>query len=267
MPSPFPGFDPYIEQPAFWRGFHNNYIAFLTAALNEILPPGFAASTEERVYLLRPEQDWVPDVVLTTTPGQYPETLPARGGAATLEATTPFTVSLLTEEMIEPYIEVWALGEREEVVAVLEVISPANKSSAGGGRDLYLRKQAQLLQSNTHLLEVDLLRAGQHTVAVPKEAIQTPGIAWDYLVCLHRGGTGYRFQYWPFSLRTPLPRVYVPLTEGVADVVLDLQACFERAYDAGPYSRRVDYHASPTPPLSSEDAEWLETLLRDQGYR
>jgi hypothetical protein len=56
MPSPFPGFDPYIENPRFWRGFHSNFIAFATEQLNAVLPPCFAATTEERVYLLRPDQ-------------------------------------------------------------------------------------------------------------------------------------------------------------------------------------------------------------------
>jgi len=28
MPSPFPGMDPYIEQPSIWVDFHNRLLAF-----------------------------------------------------------------------------------------------------------------------------------------------------------------------------------------------------------------------------------------------
>lgn len=39
----------------------------------------------------------------------------------------------------------------------------------------------------------------------------------------------------------PLPRIRVPLADSEPDIVLDLQAVFERCYDEGAYTRRVDY--------------------------
>ena len=35
------------------------------------------------------------------------------------------------------------------------------------GRGLYLRKQREILESDVNLIEIDLLRAGMHTAAVP----------------------------------------------------------------------------------------------------
>jgi hypothetical protein len=159
------------------------------------------------------------------------------------------------------------LGEEERVVTVIEVLSPSNKTREGYGRDAYVRKQQQLTHSETHLLEIDFLRDGQYTVAVPREAVDVRQADWDYVVCLHRGGTGLTYNFWPVSLQSVLPRVYVPLTGEFPDAVLDLQACFDRAYEAGPYRRRVDYRREPTPPLTPEKSAWADQLLRAKGLR
>jgi hypothetical protein len=51
------------------------------------------------------------------------------------------------------------------------------------------------------------------------------------------------------------------------DVLLDLQAVYNQAYDAGPYQRRIDYRSAPSMPLEEADAEWTDTLLRAKGFR
>jgi len=64
-----------------------------------------------------------------------------------------------------------------------------------------------------------------------------------------------------------LPRIHVPLADGDPDIVLDLQAVFNRCYDEGAYVRRLDYRREPTPPLQGEDAVWAEGVLRDLRLR
>jgi len=59
----------------------------------------------------------------------------------------------------------------------------------------------------------------------------------------------------------------VPLTEGVAEVRLNLQTVFDQAYDAGPYRRRVDYRAAPAIPLDEEEAAWMDALLQAKSLR
>ena len=49
----------------------------------------------------------------------------------------------------------------EEVVTVIEVLSPANKT-VGEGHRLYRRKQQEVLNSQAHLIEIDLLAEGLH---------------------------------------------------------------------------------------------------------
>ncbi len=40
----------------------------------------------------------------------------------------------------------------------------------------------------------------------------------------------------------------IPLLPGDPEVTLDLQAVFDQAYDAGPYTRQVEYSADPVVP-------------------
>jgi Protein of unknown function (DUF4058) len=43
MPSPFPGMDPYIENPALWSDFHNDLAAEIRAQLNRCIQPRYFA--------------------------------------------------------------------------------------------------------------------------------------------------------------------------------------------------------------------------------
>src|SRR6516225_204282 len=55
MPGPFPGMDPYLEDPLLWRGLHLSLIFCMTEALNARLPDDYIASIDERVYVVQPE--------------------------------------------------------------------------------------------------------------------------------------------------------------------------------------------------------------------
>lgn len=122
------------------------------------------------------------------------------------------------------------------------------------------------MRSQTHLIEIDLLRAGEHTVAPPLELLLQRG-PWDYLVSLHRSGEENRYEVWGIPLRQRLPRIRVPLAGDDPDVVLDLQAVFDRCYDQGAYARRLDYRREPPTPLKEDDAAWANALLRERGLR
>ena len=64
---------------------------------------------------------------------------------------------------------------------VIELLSPENKH--GKGQEEYQRKQQAVLQSQAHLLEIDLLRGGEHTVAAPREGALALG-SYSYLLSL-----------------------------------------------------------------------------------
>ena len=265
MPSPFPGMDPYLENPVLWPGVHQGLVTYIRAALNAVLPPGYVADIGERVYIVQPERSVYPDVVVLEQP--LIQTGRGSGGTATAVASDPpLVLTYEPVEIREVFVEILPVGEESRVVTVIEVLSYSNKTPGHEGRKLYLTKQREILESQTHLLEIDLLRTGEHTVAVSREQLLKK-CRWDYLVCLHRGGHGNRFEVWPITIRQRLPRILVPLADGDPDVVLDLQAVFDRCYDEGAYARRIDYRRDPPIPLEGEDAEWADKLLREKGLR
>jgi hypothetical protein len=267
MPSPFPGLDPYLEHPALWPGVHQAFITYASEMLNTLLPAAYVASINERLYVVQPERSIYPDVMVIERPAAAPPAAQASGGTtAAVTIDPPWVLTLEPIEMREAFIEIVPVADDSQVITVIEVLSPANKTAGSQGRQLYLSKQQALLESQTHLLEIDLLRQGEHTVAAPREALRHRG-AWDALVCLHRGAQGSRYEVWPIMLRQPLPRIAVPLSGDDADVGLDLQAIFNRCYDAGGYARRLDYHRQPATPMAGDDAVWADALLRERALR
>ncbi|MBI1987665.1 MAG: DUF4058 family protein [Nitrospinae bacterium] len=267
MPSPFPGMNPYLEHPVLWPGVHQGLITYATETLNAILPPRYVASINERLYVVQPERDIYPDVVVVEHPSPQRPMRQGTGETATgVAVDPPWVLTIDSVEMREVFIEILSVADESRVVTVIEVLSPSNKADGSEGRQLYLTKQQEILESQAHLIEVDLLRQGEHTVAVPRGTLLRRG-KWDYLVCLHRGGQGRRYEVWAIPLRQRLPCIGVPLADGDPDVALDLQAVFNRCYDACGYARRLDYRREPRTPLKGDDAEWANALLREHGLR
>lgn len=252
MPSPFPGMDPYLEKPALWGGVRDGLVNAIRAQLNAVLPEAYVADVEERLYIVQSERDVRPDVVVV----QSKPATPSPSSGATVVADPPVQIKALlaSDEVREAFIKIVAPGLDYRVVTIIEVLSHTNKAPGHPGRDLYLQKQAEVLASQVHLLEIDLLHGGEHTVAAPKHRIPR---AYDYLVCLHRAGSGASYEVWTVTLKERLPRVWVPLLEGDPDVVLDLQQAFTRCYEEGAYHRLVDYRQAPPVPLSAEELSWV----------
>ncbi|MBB6051602.1 DUF4058 family protein [Armatimonas rosea] len=264
MPSPFPGMDPWLESPEHWHNVHQILITLIAAQLNRILPEGFAATIDENIYLLSPGDRFLPDVAILRTSNNFATApnLPGASGAV-LTATMPYEIVEEADEVREPFVKVISTNAQRTVVTVIEVLSPINKT--GAGREQYRKKQLEILESAAHLLEIDLLRGGQHTVAVEQRSLtaQYRGF-WDYIVCLHRAGVGNRFTCWPVGLFDPLPTIFVPLTVGSPELTLDLGALFSRCYDEGPFRRTVDYSQVPTPRLKPSEAQWAAEWLKQE---
>jgi len=51
MSSPFPGMDPYLEDPDIWVGFHHSFADETKAQLNALLSPHYYADVEVRTVL------------------------------------------------------------------------------------------------------------------------------------------------------------------------------------------------------------------------
>jgi hypothetical protein len=259
--------DPYLEDPAGWTEVHQRLITTLSTELNRLLPPQYVARMGERVYVAQSSRSIYPDSMVLERPAAAPVLSQGAGGTAVMVASDPpWIVTVLPAEAREVFVEIYSLRGEHRLITVIEVLSPTNKAAGTEGGRLYLTKQREVLASQTHLIEIDLLQHGEHTVAPPVDDLLQRG-DWHYLVSLHRGGQVERFEVWPISLRQRLPRIHVPLADEDPDVVLDLQAVLDRCHDEGAYSRALDYRQDPPVPLSREDTEWTDALLRERGLR
>jgi hypothetical protein len=51
------------------------------------------------------------------------------------------------------------------------------------------------------------------------------------------------------------------------DTVVDLHAAFTRCYDQGGFVGKIDYRRKPPVPMSEQNLEWLDTLLKQHKLR
>ncbi|TAH53383.1 MAG: DUF4058 family protein [Chloroflexota bacterium] len=258
MPSPFPGMDPYLEDPALWQDVHQGLITYIRDVLQPDIRPRYHARIGERLYVVQTGRSIYPDVTIVQRPRKEPSV-----GAAVLAPDTPIRVSLPPDEVRQVYVEIVDLARGEEVVTIIEVLSPANKTP-GKDNDQYRRKQEDVLASPANLVEIDLLRGGIHTIAVLADymILLEP---WHYAVSISRAQKRHEAELYPINLRQRLPRIGIPLLPPDPDVTLDLQAVFERCYENGAYGDLVNYKRPPKLPLDAEDAEWAAALLKEKA--
>lgn len=261
MPSPFPGMDPFLEHPAIFPGLHDRLIAYLSESLQAELPDPYYAEISDRVWVELTRRMIGPDVKVLQRDDAGPIDVSHRAASATAVA-EPVVVSVPQDEHREPLLQIFSAIEGERLVTTVEVLSLTNKMPGEKGRDLYQRKQQEILDSQTNLVEIDLLRGGQHTTAVPLDwALERTG-PFDYHVCVHRFDLWEDFYVYPIRLSQRLTHIAIPLLPGDDDVKIDLQAVFNRCYDTGPYRRRVRYATDVIqPPLTDEQAKWAAEVL------
>ncbi|MBI2929638.1 MAG: DUF4058 family protein [Verrucomicrobia bacterium] len=263
MKSPFPGMDPYLER--HWEDVHATIIVYAREAIQPRLPEDLVARIEDRVFVeSEPERirRVIPDVFVSQVypPATAEPAMLREGDVAVAE---PLTFDLHELPITEGYIRIRdRVGGN--VITVIEFLSLANKSG-GVGQEKYLEKQAEVLQSDASLVEIDLVRAGERVLALPHYDIPLQYRA-DYLACISPGWKRNRRQLYAMPLRQRLPVLPIPLRRHEAPVTLDLQTLVEQVYVAGRY-HLLDYRSDLEPPLPPEDAAWAADVLRAAGKR
>jgi hypothetical protein len=264
MPSPFPGMDPYLENPGLWPDVHHGLISESQALLGAQLRPKYLVRVEERAYINDVSDDAfkpqlrIPDVEVLGRPG-WEEARFAGDTASRLEVAEPIVATTWFEEEIhEAFLKILD-RESRDVVAVIEVLSPANKVPNSPGRESFEQKRREVMYSPSHWVEIDLLR-GERMVHVPKKAGPH-----EYLV--HVSKKGLRPKGLLYAIRLPqrLPIISIPLKPGDPEARLDLQAVLDAAYNRANYDLEIDYRKEPRPPLDKKLAEWADPLLRSKG--
>ncbi|MCI0683181.1 MAG: DUF4058 family protein [Gemmataceae bacterium] len=249
MSSPFPGMDPYLEDPAFWADFHHRFLDCWCEAVADALPGNYDARLDESVNLVQLSPAVVrlvyPDVAVSRGPRRTTRSRPNGRGTMLLE---PVTIPHeYLDEVRQARIEILHRPERT-LVAVLEMLSPFSKT--GDGFEQHRSKRKTILTQNVHLVELDLLVGGRrlpHAQPLP---------AGDYYALLSRVDNRPDCAVYCWTVRDPLPTIPIPLKAPDADIHVDLAKVFRVTYQRGRYARSLPYAKPPVAPLDPESARW-----------
>lgn len=260
MPSPFPGMNPYLEQPEIWSQVHKWLIVLIAQTLNPQLRPKYRVAIEERVYESKNPDSvivGIPDDVVVKNIQKIDKNSSPNVAVAT-PPVKPVKITLpMTETVKEWYLEVRQV-ETGEVITVIEIISPKNKR-AGEGRIKYESKRQKILESSTHLVEIDLLRQGK---AMPMNGEY---ISSHYRIVVSRSHQRPQADLYPFNISEEIPSFPLPLQPEDPEPMINLQELLHTLYEQGSYDLTINYHQEPPPPII--DGAWLDRILCPQGLR
>lgn len=223
MPSPFPGMDPYLEQEQLWPVFQHH----LVGCLYQLLLPGLVDRYRARVG----HRHYFTEQALFT--------------------------SVIREEHQEEFIEIRQRTD-SRLVTLLDVVSPANRLTAGG-RQKFLDKRREARSQNASLVEIDLVLQGQPMLDYSREGLPD----WDYAVTVTRSTQPERYEIYTATLQKKLPKFRLPLAPDDRDTVLDLQLAFTRAFEQGGFAAKIDYRRDPPTTIEDEDRAWIRERLKD----
>lgn len=252
MHNPFPGMDPYLEQPELWHQVHNRLIVAIADGLTPQIVPKYRVSIEERVYTSVDDSLLVgiADVAVSRRSSTGPG-----GTLTTPKLTEPSKVRVpMPEQVTERYLEVRST-QTGAVISVIEVLSPKNKRSKEG-REAYESKRQKIFGSATNLIEIDLLRLGN-----PMPILGAAGTGYRILVS--RGWERPDADLYTFRLKDPIPPFPVPLREGEPEPVVNLQRLLNEVYERARFDLAIDYSQAVKPVLPPEEAAWVAEILEN----
>ena len=260
MPSPFPGFDPYLENPDFWPEVHSRLIVALADSLVPQVRPKYEIAIEKRIYEVNPFNGdnsllvGVPDLAVKRQSSPVNQASSQTAVAVASSPLQPIVVKVpMSEKIKQHYLEV---RDRSSglVVTVVEILSPVNKRP-GEGRESYLQKRQRILGSLTNLIEIDLLRSFD---CLP---ILATNIQSDYRILISRYAQRPAAELYAFNLKDALPIFSLPLRSDDVEPTVNFQQLFTEIYDKAGYDYRIDYTSEIVPALSETNRVWVKQLL------
>lgn len=156
------------------------------------------------------------------------------------------------------YIAILDFRAGDRLVTVIQFVRPENRTW-GNGNLAFVKTRWAAIDAGANVVEVDLFRAG--TSPTLAGGCPIPPMARSmYHACVYRAVQAEVIEYYPIHLRQRLPRLPIPLRPTDRDVVLDLQAVLDTAYERGRYDD-IDYSQPLKAPLDGPDEQWARDLL------
>jgi len=255
MPSPFPGMDPYLEHPGSWPDLHHRMITAIAISLGPQLLPKYQVLIEKHIYQTSGANSLllgIPDAVVNkhqATSSTQTNVAVSSPPTEAIKVTLP-----ITEEIRQGHLEIREIAT-SEVVTAIEILSPVNKRP-GKGRTKYETKRQKILNSFTHLVEIDLLRNWQPMPTVNNS------IKSHYRILVSRTEQRPQADLYAFNLPDSIPAFLLPLRSKDQEPLVNLQELFNEVYDQAGYGFFLDYSRAPVPALSAKETNWLEELLQ-----
>lgn len=241
-----PGTD---SEPSLWGAFHATHLAHLADFLNQQLPPGYAAYTEQSLQVRgiewgedepvekhRPR----PDVSIFQ---QQPS------GVAVPAPTWQAAITETITELKRPTAVVIRYQEQPprlgQIVTRIELLSPSNKPG-GGHASAYETKRIETLETGIPLIELDYLHetpAVIHTLPVYPDdpashpwtiALSDPRPVWQKGKVLVYGT----------HVDEPLPIAPIPLANGET-LLFNYDPVYQYSFRARRYASLIDYSIPP----------------------
>jgi hypothetical protein len=253
MPSPFPGMNPFLERDSVWHDFHERFLILGAGVIGAQVRPNYVVRVDDHIFVQElpddpRQQSGRADLTVVRTTHR---TTQSRGEVGVLEP--PARIRLpQTDVTREVYLEILDRHSRD-VVTVIELLSPSNKRKSGPDRAQYLAKRMNVLASQSHLVEIDLLLGG---VAMPGD--HRPDCLYSVLVS--RVEERPEASFWPLGLSDRLPVIPIPLRAPHSDASLDLQALLNRVYDEAGYEYDI-YDGAPPPTLNAAQEAWAKEFV------
>ncbi|MCE2499811.1 MAG: DUF4058 family protein [Dehalococcoidia bacterium] len=267
--NPFPGMNPYLENPDIWPDFHNGLVGQLRDVLGPQLPDRYRIALQRRVEVEEPFGASsglnlrVPGALVTNESAGAP---PADGETPSAVATLPDEVVAVRVRMPREVGVLWLRVEtvlERELVTVVEVLSPTNKRP-GEGRRRYIRKREGIVAGLVNPVEIDLLRCWE---PMP---LETAPPASDYRILVCRSLESPGAVMYPFMVQQRIPKFTLPLLseDETHAPEVDLGAIVDNRHHTARYNLETRYNEPPQEPsLGDEAGEWVKERLGGMGRR
>jgi hypothetical protein len=222
-----------------WESFHGAWAHEIMRYLNRLLPRRYLATTYTH-FGAEVAADVAERERITWQPAQERPNGPVAEGAVAVQTWAPPAVSMVVPLVYPDDLEVRLIDNREDarLVAVVELVSPANKDRAETRR-AFAAKCAAYLQRGVGVVVVDVVSSRRHNLHNEFMGLLGRDDGFFLAAGVDLYAVAYRptrreeteqAEVWtyPLAVGDPLPTVPLPLL-GAAPVPLELETTYAEA--------------------------------------